>query len=42
LTEFLTLRKDELLRRIASEKTLNEELVVELKAAADSFKETWK
>ena len=42
LTEFLTLRKDELLRRIAKEKTLNEELVTELKAAADSFKETWK
>ncbi len=42
LTEFLTLRKDELLRRIAREKTLNEELVAELKAAADSFKETWK
>jgi F-type H+-transporting ATPase subunit alpha len=42
LTEFLTLRKDELLQRIAREKTLNEELVAELKAAADSFKETWK
>ena len=42
LTEFLTLRKDELLQRIAREKTLNEELVAELKAASDSFKETWK
>ena len=41
LTEFLTLHKDELLRRIAREKTLNEELVAELKSAADSFKETW-
>ena len=41
LTEFLTLHKDELLRRIAREKTLDEELVVELKSAADAFKETW-
>ena len=41
LTEFLTLHKDELLQRIAREKALNEELVVELKSAADSFKETW-
>ena len=41
LTEFLTLHKDELLRRIAREKTLDEQLVVELKSAADSFKETW-
>ena len=41
LAEFLTLRKDELLRRIAKEKTLNEGLIAELKAAADSFKETW-
>ena len=42
LTEYLTLRKDELLRRIAREKTLNDESVAELKAAANSFKETWK
>jgi F-type H+-transporting ATPase subunit alpha len=41
LTEYLTLHKDELLRRIAHETTLNEEFVVELKSAADSFKETW-
>jgi F-type H+/Na+-transporting ATPase subunit alpha len=42
LTEFLTLRKGELLQKIAAEKKLSDELVAELKGAADSFKQTWK
>jgi F-type H+/Na+-transporting ATPase subunit alpha len=42
LTEFLTTRKTELLRKIAREKTLSEALTAELKAAADQFKQTWK
>jgi hypothetical protein len=40
--EFLSLRKDELLRKIAREKVVTDVLAVELKAAADSFKENWK
>jgi F-type H+-transporting ATPase subunit alpha len=42
LTEFLTTRKTELLRKIAQEKAINEALTAELKAAADQFKQTWK
>jgi F-type H+-transporting ATPase subunit alpha len=42
LTEFLTTRKTELLRKIAREKTLSEALTAEFKAAADQFKQTWK
>ncbi len=42
LTDFLTTRKTELLRKIAQEKTLSEALTAELKAAADQFKQTWK
>ncbi len=42
LTEFLTTRKSELLRKIAQEKTLSDALTAELKAAADQFKQTWK
>jgi len=42
LTEFLTTRKIELLRRIAREKALSEALTAELKAAADQFRQTWK
>jgi F-type H+-transporting ATPase subunit alpha len=42
LTEVLTTRKTELLRKIAYEKTLNEALTAELRAAADQFKQTWK
>jgi F-type H+-transporting ATPase subunit alpha len=42
LTEFLTTRKGELLRKIAEEKALSADLTAELKAAADQFKETWK
>jgi F-type H+-transporting ATPase subunit alpha len=41
-TDFLTTRKAEVLRRIALEKTLSNELTAELKAAADQFKQTWK
>jgi len=42
LTEFLTTRKAELLRKIAEEKALSTALTADLKAAADQFKETWK
>jgi F-type H+-transporting ATPase subunit alpha len=42
LTEFLTTRKTELLRKIAQEKAIGEALTAELKAAADQFKQTWK
>jgi len=42
LTEVLTTRKTELLRKIAQEKALSEALTAELKAAADQFKQTWK
>src|SRR4029453_12629982 len=41
LTEFMTLRKAELLEKIAREKTLSEVLAAELRAAVDSFKEIW-
>jgi F-type H+-transporting ATPase subunit alpha len=41
LTEFLTLRKAELLQKIAREKALSDGLVAELKAATDAFKQTW-
>jgi len=42
LTEYVTTRKAELLRKIGSEKALSPALVAELKAAADEFKRTWK
>jgi F-type H+-transporting ATPase subunit alpha len=42
LTEFLTLRKAELLKKIAQEKMLSDALVAELKTVIDSFKQTWK
>jgi len=42
LTEFLTTRKSELLRKIAKEKALSTDLAAELKAAIDQFKDTWK
>ena len=42
LTEFLTTRKDDLLRKIGHEKQLNPSLTSELKAAADRFKGGWK
>ena len=42
LTEFLTTRKDDLLRKIGHEKQLSPTLISELKAAADQFKGSWK
>jgi len=42
LTDFLTTRKAELLRKIEKEKALSNALIAELKAAADEFKQTWK
>jgi len=42
LTEFLTTRKDDLLRKIGLEKQLTPTLIGELKAAADQFKGSWK
>ncbi len=42
LTEFLTLRKADLLQKIGAEKALNDTMTAELKAAADAFKQTWK
>jgi F-type H+-transporting ATPase subunit alpha len=42
LTDFLTTRKPEVLRKIAAEKVVSPELAAELKAALDQFKDTWK
>jgi len=42
LTEFLSTRKTELLRKIAQEKAMSAPLTAELKAAADQFKEAWR
>jgi F-type H+-transporting ATPase subunit alpha len=42
LTEYLSTRKAELLRKIESEKALSNALMADLKAAADEFKQTWK
>jgi len=42
LTEFFSLRKAELLQKLAREKALSDALASELKAAADEFKETWR
>jgi F-type H+/Na+-transporting ATPase subunit alpha len=42
LTEFMSTRKNELLRKIAQEKAMSAPLTAELKAAADQFKETWR
>jgi len=41
-TEFLNTRKPDLLRKIGQEKALSPALTLELKSAADEFKETWK
>ena len=41
LSDFLSTRKTELLRKIAQEKAMSAPLTAELKAAADQFKETW-
>jgi F-type H+/Na+-transporting ATPase subunit alpha len=42
LSEYLSTRKAELLRKIENEKALSDALAAELKAAADEFKQTWK
>jgi F-type H+/Na+-transporting ATPase subunit alpha len=42
LTDFLTTRKPELLRRIGAEKALSDPLTAELKTAAEDFKQTWR
>ncbi len=42
LTEYFTTRKGELLARIGKEKAISDALKVELKTAADEFKQTWK
>jgi F-type H+-transporting ATPase subunit alpha len=42
LTEFMTLRKGELLQKIAAEKTISDALADELKLSTDAFKQTWK
>ena len=42
LTDFLTTRKAELLRRIAAEKALSDPLTAELKSAAEEFKPMWR
>src|SRR5262245_36268915 len=42
LTDFLTTRKAELLRKIAKEKAISDALAAELKATAGDFKQTWK
>jgi F-type H+/Na+-transporting ATPase subunit alpha len=41
LTDFLSTRKAELLGQIARKKALGDELIADLKAAADQFKQTW-
>jgi len=42
LSEYMSLRKADLLAQIAREKTLSETLVAELRTATESFKQTWK
>jgi len=42
LTEFISTRKTELLQTIAIEKSLNDKLTTELRAAMDQFKQTWR
>src|SRR5499433_2836802 len=42
LSEYLATRKTELLGKIEKEKSLNDALKAELKAAADEFKKMWK
>jgi F-type H+-transporting ATPase subunit alpha len=41
LTDFLSTRKTDLLRQISQKKALSDELVADLKATADQFKQTW-
>jgi len=42
LTDFLTTRKAELLKKIAKEKALSDALTADLKAAVAEFKQTYK
>src|SRR5689334_2663993 len=42
LTEYLTTRKGDLLKKIAVQKTISDELTEDLKRAAVQFKESWK
>jgi len=42
LTEFLTTRKVELLRKISTEKAVSSAVTADLKTAAEEFKQTWK
>jgi len=42
LTEFLSTRRAELLKKIAREETLDTTITAELKAAIDQFKQTWR
>ncbi|MGA8341289.1 MAG: F0F1 ATP synthase subunit alpha [Candidatus Sulfotelmatobacter sp.] len=42
LTEYLGTRKAELLRKIEKEQALSKDLMAELKAAADEFRQAWK
>jgi F-type H+/Na+-transporting ATPase subunit alpha len=42
LTEYFTTRKGQLLAKIGREKALSEEIITELRAAAEEFKDTWK
>jgi hypothetical protein len=41
-TDFLVTRKPGVLDRIGAEKTINDSLTAELKAAADQFAGVWK
>jgi F-type H+-transporting ATPase subunit alpha len=41
-TDFLTTRKMDVVKRIANERALTDDLTAALKAAANQFKETWK
>ncbi len=42
LTDFLSIRKTELLIKISKEKTLSAALAAEIKVATEQFKETWR
>ena len=42
LTEFLTTRKTDTLKKIATEKALSDPLTAGLKASAEQFKQGWK
>ena len=42
MSEYLTSRKSELMSRLAKEKTLNDAITADLKAAVAEFKQTYK